>query len=1199
LPPLQGSTISEHFQNIGSEVAEPWLAIAKQFSQLSPIPPKPDNWVFQPGWTKYYSDGSFEHVPDLGEEDMLCFDVETMPPYHQYPVMACAMSSTAWYTWISPWMLGLDENPEHLIPLGDPTRHRIVVGHNVSYDRARVLEEYSVKRSNNRFLDTMALHIAVKGISSHQRPAWMSHRKAKEEHSAQKEETVHVVEQLVLETKKKRGKEVDKQKQAALLKLQKEMEESLPQLLEDEEDSESDVSGNGSRRWEDIASANSLADVAMLHCGIKVDKTIRNDFMTHTPEQIRSDIDSYLSYCAQDVEVTYAVFSKVLPLFLDACPSPVTFAGVLCMGSSFLTVDESWEKYLEQAEGKYKELEDSVRTKLVTLAMEAKELYQNGQGDPKTWESDPWLRQLDWNPKTPGPTRGVEKAGPVIQVPKWYHELMIKDPLKGGNLRLTVPFLLGLTWDGHPLFLSSEHGWVCRMPLRGASDDKKRVSPPADDVLLTPLRHEVDDKKWAFFRLPFSGLLLGKSGVPYIDRFQIREELRSKHGDLLSRIISATTTDGRDAVGTELREIADEVVADRANLLNNVSIAQLRWADVDFKTIPEYLESSRSLPSLQPHTNLAWPRWFFDLSKPKEGKPPGELDLTTRSRMAPVLLRLSWLGYPIVASREHGFTFRVPRSQLGTSFTATQKPLVFTLEADEQIQIDADHAYFKLPHKDGESANVGSPLAKTFLKYAMDGTLSSPSSMTQEALDMNAQCSYWISARDRVLKQMVVWNGNNNVDISLPPTSLSGSQKWGIILPQVVTMGTVTRRAVEKTWLTASNAKKNRVGSELKAMVRAPDGYAIVGADVDSEELWISSVMGDAQFGFHGATAVGWMTLEGTKAAGTDLHSKTAAILGISRDQAKVFNYSRIYGAGMRHAVLLLRQSNASMTLETAQNLAEKLYVSTKGKNTHHAKLFGRKFWYGGTESYLFNKLEQIALSECPRTPALGCGITSALSKEHLTPGFGTDYMPSRINWVVQSSGVDYLHLLLCSMEHLIDKYHIQARYLISVHDEVRYLVREEDKYRVALALQVANLWTRCLFAFRLGMDDLPQGVAFFSAVDVDKVLRKEVDMPCVTPSHPDPIPPGESLDISVTLTKTGGSLWPDQATMAADFVVPEQKGERTLDTEYLAHRAPGPEFLRAQATTEVGEIRMLASVMSRKRPQKGSVSSLKRAASS
>ena len=50
------------------------------------------------------------------------------------------------------------------------------------------------------------------------------------------------------------------------------------------------------------------------------------------------------------------------------------------------------------------------------------------------------------------------------------------------------------------------------------------------------------------------------------------------------------------------------------------------------------------------------------------------------------------------------------------------------------------------------------------------------------------------------------------------------------------------------------------MGSELKAMVRAPPGYHMVGADVDSQELWIASVLGDMHFaGIHG---------EGQKRAG-------------------------------------------------------------------------------------------------------------------------------------------------------------------------------------------------------------------------------------------------------------------------------------------------------------------------------------------
>ena len=45
-----------------------------------------------------------------------------------------------------------------------------------------------------------------------------------------------------------------------------------------------------------------------------------------------------------------------------------------------------------------------------------------------------------------------------------------------------------------------------------------------------------------------------------------------------------------------------------------------------------------------------------------------------------------------------------------------------------------------------------------------------------------------------------------------------------------------------------------------------------------------------------GSTAFGWMTLQGRKSEGTDLHSKTAETIGISRDHAKVceFNESLI-----------------------------------------------------------------------------------------------------------------------------------------------------------------------------------------------------------------------------------------------------------------------------------------------------------------
>lgn len=746
--------------------------------------------------------------------------------------------------------------------------------------------------------------------------------------------------------------------------------------------------------------------------------------------------------------------------------------------------------------------------------------------------------------------------------PAWYNQLLTSGPLNTTIVNRVLPLLLGLSFNGSPLQYSTSNGW--QYMLNGQPQ-----------------------------RLPGSGKTIAKAlsalgqtrGLPLLKTRQ----MTSSDPDLALDIASGDqSNDVQSRIVALARSLCD---ADSFEVDSNPWLSQLDWKSVqiidpDLPIPPPKSRASKAMPKPPKAPPVLWPKWYWDLTKPKKDMAPGTLDITARSRIAPILLRLSWLSHPLFHSRTHGWTFRVPPS---SQFTTRLTPLEFHDPADDALQefrLRDGFVFYKLPHKDGEKANVGSPLGKGFMKFAQDGTLKSPGDEAKEALDLNAQCSYWISARDRIVKQMVVWQGNG-VDLGF---SEDDRKKRGIILPQVITMGTVTRRAIEKTWLTASNAKKNRVGSELKAMVRAPDGYHIVGADVDSEELWISSCMGDAQFGLHGATAIGWMTLEGTKVAGTDLHSKTANILQISRDQAKIFNYSRIYGAGMRHAVLLLLQSNAGMLPEEAQKLAENLYSSTKGKNTHRPDVFGRKFWFGGTESFLFNKLEEIALSDRPQTPALGCRVTYALSKEYLPAKFGADYMPSRINWVVQSSGVDYLHLLIVSMEYLIMKYSINARYLISVHDELRYLVSDEDRYRAALALQIANLWTRSLFAYKLGMDDLPQGVAFFSAVDIDKVLRKEVDMPCVTPSQPVPIPPGESLDIEGVLAKTsGGSLWKDQRAMVINDGIPfEGNLEGYQEPNCIAHRAAGAAFLRAQATTDFAEVKYLAQHASGKKFEGG-----------
>ena len=939
LPPLHGKSLDEHFYKLGRAASEPFLGYAKRYAQAD-LPPQPRQWKRRSGWTKYYKDGRAEAV-EVPRESLLTFDTEVMWKEHPFAVMACAASPDAWYAWVSPWLLAESEKTQHLIPLGDPESPRIIVGHNIGYDRARIREEYSLRQSQNFFLDTMALHVAVNGMCSRQRPTWMKKMKNSKAR-----------EQL--------AEEGQSNELTALLgsKLLTEEEEEL---------------------WIARSSINSLQDVAKLHCDITVDKSQRDLLGELDRDGIRERLEELLDYCATDVSTTHKVFKKVFPAFLDVCPHPVSFGALRHISSEILPIDRSWRTYLDNAEGTYQKLTAAVQQRLIELAESALAL----KGDSQRYANDPWLRQLDW-------------TGLKIK--------MVKGKKKGD-------------------------------PPRPAARQKK--------------------------------------------------------------------------------------------------------------------------PGM--------PKWYKDLFATSQS----DIALTVRTRVAPLLLRLAWDGNPLVWSDKHGWVFRVPAEE---AHRYDDKPVVkcsMAEEKNQELREDEAHHYFKLPHKDGPTARCASPLAKGYLQYFESGLLASEYSLAREALEMNASCSYWISSRDRIMSQLAVFEDEA---VGLESGS---SPDQGFILPQVIPMGTITRRAVENTWLTASNAKKNRVGSELKSMVKAPPGYCFVGADVDSQELWIASLVGDAQFQLHGGNAIGFMTLEGTKAAGTDVHSKTAQILGISRNDAKVFNYGRIYGAGLKFAATLLRQFNPTLSEADTQWIATRLYRETKGVRTIRKTIAPRTFWRGGSESFVFNTLEAFADQERPQTPVLGAGITEALMRRFITKGA---FMTSRVNWAIQSSGVDYLHLLIISMQYLIARYNLDARLAITVHDEIRYLVAEKDRYRAAMALQVANIWTRAMFSQQIGIDDLPQSCAFFSAVDIDHVLRKEVDMDCVTPSHPTKIPPGESLDIWALKAK-GSKAELDPAVLAkapldVDRWLYEPRRPVMAEMRRSSPTAKDLAYIKAQLVSDEGELR-------------------------
>ncbi|KAJ2625664.1 DNA-directed DNA polymerase gamma mip1 [Coemansia sp. RSA 1358] len=58
------------------------------------------------------------------------------------------------------------------------------------------------------------------------------------------------------------------------------------------------------------------------------------------------------------------------------------------------------------------------------------------------------------------------------------------------------------------------------------------------------------------------------------------------------------------------------------------------------------------------------------------------------------------------------------------------------------------------------------------------------------------------------------------------------------------------------------------------------------------------------------------------------------------------------------------------------------------------------------------------------RPPVLECAVIDALKKSIA----GDQYVISRTNWMVQSSSVEYLHLLLVSMSYLPWHYNIDIQ---------------------------------------------------------------------------------------------------------------------------------------------------------------------------
>lgn len=538
--------------------------------------------------------------------------------------------------------------------------------------------------------------------------------------------------------------------------------------------------------------------------------------------------------------------------------------------------------------------------------------------------------------------------------------------------------------------------------------------------------------------------------------------------------------EGESWVNRAIVEIAEGIMA--------LTFDQVRWnpwlAHLDWEVNPR----ARVMKGA--------PNWV------RECQVKGQIRLTTGTRIVPYLLEMCWNGYP-VRFHDGGWAYLVPAE----SDFEGEGPATWLSESGSDFRV------YPIPHPEGgptSKAKVGQLFGKNFVEAVSKGVLTSPNPLAQSALKVAIAGSYWEATRKRVREQYL---------------GSIGSPGWVGIVPQILVAGTATRRTSEALWNTASNPKSYKIGSEIKALIQAPPGWAIVGADIDGQEAWLVSLIADrwSQSGVlegQGITPLSIQIILGSKRAGTDIHSYTASIAGIDREEGKIIVYSRFYGAGIALTAANLKRANPRLSWAEATAIAKAIFAGTKGVKVKDAN--GREMWAHGTESAAFNGLEALVSIPNPRTPVLRAQVCDMFNPAYRSGKVG----PSLLNWVVQSSGVDFLHLLIVAVKGLCQEYDIEARLALTIHDEVRYLVREPDKYRFALALQLGHLLVRATIAEAItGVRDLPSSVAWFSGVDIDSRLRKDPSDPCRTPSNPAGWAPGEVLTMAQIIELTGGQL--------------------------------------------------------------------------
>lgn len=196
--------------------------------------------------------------------------------------------------------------------------------------------------------------------------------------------------------------------------------------------------------------------------------------------------------------------------------------------------------------------------------------------------------------------------------------------------------------------------------------------------------------------------------------------------------------------------------------------------------------------------------------------------------------------------------------------------------------------------------------------------------------------------------------------------------------------------------------------------------------------------------------------------------------------------------------------ADPSLTEKEAKKLAITLIQQKKGKKDEDG------YFFGGSDSVIYNAMLEIARSSTSKLPGLGTKISAAMRADAV----GNDFVTARTNFCIQATGAEILSVILTTITALIKKYNLDAHPVSFIHDEIIFMCHEDHTEEFCAVMNMAHFYTMNFFHERFGITEFPWARAFFDSIEVRKVSCKEANEDTTTISNPTGDPFGKSITI-------------------------------------------------------------------------------------